>query len=678
MEPEMNAEPTLTLDGRAVPVRDERNLLELVRSHGVELPTFCYHSELSVYGACRLCMVDVAGRGLVAACSTRPEPGMVVRTHTPAIRELRKVNLELLLASGDHDCPTCSKSGACKLQSLALRLGVDRVRFHAAREDKPLDFSTPGLVRDPNKCVLCGDCVRVCQEIQGLGVLDFAHRGARVTVVPAFDKPLADVACVQCGQCAAVCPTGALTVRMDLEPVHAALADPDLAVVAQVAPAVRVALGELFGLKDDSHLFGRMVAALRRLGFAKVFDTAFAADLTVLEEAHELVARKTGNGRLPLFTSCCPAWVRFAEQECADLLPNLSTCRSPQQMFGALAKEVLPAELGLEPGRLRVAAIMPCTAKKSEARRPELGRAGSPDVDFVLTTQELARMIQEAGLDLAALEPEGTDQPFGLRTGAGILFGRTGGVTEAVARHLTGTLGGPALESVRGTDGIRRATLDLPSGPVRCAQVHGLANARALVEAIRAGREDCDFVEVMACPGGCAGGGGQPACDGAVRRARAEGLRRLDAAMDLRLPADNPAVARAYQAALERPGSAAAHRLLHTRYHAHRRIQGDGIVLSEPGPASGRVRVSVCVGTACHLRGAQKLLQDLLAHVRQEGLADAVEVMATFCMEACDRGPTVRVDGRVLHRADLAGVLALVNLARKGELAPVEAVHGCR
>jgi NADH-quinone oxidoreductase subunit G len=624
-------------------------------------------------------MVDVAGRGLVAACSTRPEPGMVVRTQTPAIREQRRINLELLLASGNHDCPTCTKSGACKLQSLALRLGVDRVRFHAAREDKPLDFSTPGLVRDPNKCVLCGDCVRVCQEIQGLGVLDFAHRGSQVTVVPAFNKPLADVACVQCGQCAAVCPTGALTVKIELDPVHAALADPDTAVVAQVAPAVRVALGEQFGIKDDPELFGRMVAALRRLGFARVFDTAFAADLTVLEEAQELVARKTANGRIPLFTSCCPAWVRFAEQEYADLLPNLSTCRSPQQMFGALAKEVLPGELGIERARLRVAAIMPCTAKKSEARRPELGRSGTPDVDFVLTTQELARMIQEAGLDLAALEPEGTDQPFGLRTGAGILFGQTGGVTEAVARHLTGTLGGPALEAVRGAGGIRRATLELPSGPVHCVQVHGLANARALVEDIRAGRETVDFVEVMACPGGCAGGGGQPACDGKARRARTDGLRRLDNAMDLRLPADNPAVARAYEKTLGRPGSEAAHKLLHTHYHAHRRIQGDGIALSEPNPAAGaaRVQVSVCVGTACHLRGAQKLLQDLLRHVRKEGLTNTVEIMATFCMEACDRGPTVRVDGRVLHRADLPGVLALVNLARKGELEPAEAGHGC-
>ena len=678
----MNAEPTLTLDGRPVPVRGERNLLELVRHAGIELPTFCYHSELSVYGACRLCLVEVEGRGLVAACSTRPEPGLVVRTSTPAVRELRRVNLELLLASGDHHCPTCPKSGACKLQSLALRLGVDRVRFHAPREEKPLDTSTPGLVRDPNKCVLCGDCVRVCQEIQGLGVLDFAHRGAQVAVTPAFHKPLADVACVQCGQCAAVCPTGALTARMDLDPLHAALGDPDRAVVVQVAPAVRVALGELFGFKDDLQVFGKMVAALRRLGFRKVFDTAFAADLTVLEEAQELLDRRASGGRLPLFTSCCPAWVRFAEQEFADLLPNLSTCRSPQQMFGALAKEVLPAELGVARDRLLVAAVMPCTAKKSEARRPELGRDGTPDVDFVLTTQELARMIQEAGLDLGALEPEGLDHPFGLKSGAGVLFGQSGGVTEAVLRHLTGALGGPAAAAVRQPDGLRRVTLDLPGGPVRCAQVHGLANARTLVEAIRAGKEAFDFVEIMACPGGCAGGGGQPAAADPrrARIARTGGLRRLDRAMDLRRPGDNPAVARAYQDTLGHPGSEAAHRLLHTRYHARRRIQGDGIALTGTGPeaGSGRVQVSVCVGTACHLRGAQKLLQDLLRHVREEGLGGAVEIMATFCMESCDRGPTVRVDGHVLHRAELPAVLALVEQARRGALEPAEAGHGCR
>jgi NADH-quinone oxidoreductase subunit G len=658
----MSAPQTLTIDGFSVPIQGERNLLELVRKAGIELPTFCYHSDLSIYGACRLCMVDVAGRGIVAACSTLPEPGLRVRTQTPAIRELRKVNLELLLASGDHHCPTCTKSGSCQLQALAQRLGVDQVRFHAPRVAQPLDRSSHGLVRDPNKCVLCGDCVRVCQELQGLGVLDFTHRGAQVTVAPAFGRPLAEVACVQCGQCAAACPTGAITVKQDVDAVHAALDTPGKTVVVQVAPAVRVALGELFGLDGDAHVMGRAVAALRRLGFAKVYDTAFAADLTILEEAQEFLTRREQGVNLPLFTSCCPAWVQMAEQECSDLLPNLSTCRSPQQMFGSLAKASLPAELGVAREDLLVVAVMPCTAKKSEARRPEFGQ----DVDFVLTTQELGRMIQDAGLRLGELEPEGMDQPFGLKTGAGIIFGNSGGVTEAVIRHVAGALGeGPVRKELRGDPGRRAVTLDLPGGAVRFAAVHGLANAKALVEDLRAGREHFDFVEVMACPGGCAGGAGQPAAMGpAVRQRRAESLRRLDAAMDLRLPRENPAVARAYQERLGQPNSAEAHRLLHTRYHARRRLQGDGIALT--GAGAGRVPVSVCVGTSCYLRGSQKLLQELLRHVAEHDLESSVELQATFCMEACDRGPTVRVAGQALHRADLESVRGLLEKAVAG------------
>jgi NADH-quinone oxidoreductase subunit G len=411
---------------------------------------------------------------------------------------------------------------------------------------------------------------------------------------------------------------------------------------------------------------GRAVAALRRLGFNKVYDTAFAADLTILEEAQEFLARREKGGKLPLFTSCCPAWVQLAEQEFAPELPNLSTCRSPQQMFGSLAKAMLPAELGIAREQLVVVSIMPCTAKKSEARRPELATDGVPDVDFVLTTQELGRMIQDAGLRLGELEPEGMDQPFGLKTGAGIIFGNSGGVTEAVIRHVAGALGeGPVRKELRGDPGRRAVTLDLPGGAVRFAAVHGLANAKALVEDLRAGREHFDFVEVMACPGGCAGGAGQPAAMGpAVRQRRAESLRRLDAAMDLRLPRENPAVARAYQERLGQPNSAEAHRLLHTRYHARRRLQGDGIALT--GAGAGRVPVSVCVGTSCYLRGSQKLLQELLRHVAEHDLESSVELQATFCMEACDRGPTVRVAGQALHRADLESVRGLLEKAVAG------------
>jgi len=668
---------TLTVDGFKVAIQGERNLLEVIRKAHIELPTFCYHSELSIYGACRLCMVDVEGRGLVASCSTLPEPGMRVRTQTPTIRAMRKVNLELLLASGDHDCPTCGKSGSCKLQSLAQRLGVDKVRFHAPRVTRPLDLSSHGLVRDPNKCVLCGDCVRVCQELQGLGVLDFTHRGAQVAVSPAFNKPMADVACVQCGQCAAVCPTGAITVKQDVEAVHLALNDPAKTVVVQVAPAVRVALGELFSLPEDGLLMGRAVAALRRLGFQRVFDTAFAADLTIMEEVQEFLTRREQGEKLPLFTSCCPSWVQFMEQAYAGELANLSTCRSPQQMFGSLAKEVLPAELGIRREDLVVVSVMPCTSKKTEASRPEFAVDGNRDVDFVITTQELGRMIQDAGINLGELEPEGMDQPFGAKTGGGIIFGNSGGVTEAVLRNLVGILGeGPVREEIRSTRGRRSATLDLPGGAVRIAVVHGLANARALVEDVKAGREHYDFVEVMACMGGCAGGAGQPvALTAKVHQHRANALRRLDASMDLRVPKDNARVAQIYTDRLGAPNSEEAHRLLHTHYTVRRRIQGDGIALTDTG--GQRIPVSVCVGTSCHLRGSQKLLQALLHHVEDQDLGDKVEIRATFCMEACDRGPSVRVHGHLLHRADLAGVRGLLDQALQGDLTACEVVHAC-
>jgi len=683
----MTAEKTLTIDGMQVALNGQKNLLEVIRGAHIELPTFCYHSELSVYGACRLCMVEVEGRGLVAACSTPVEAGIKVKTQSAPVRELRKVNLELLLASGQHDCPTCDKSGSCKLQSLSERLGVRKVRFKAPAKPKPIDTSSPSLVRDPNKCVLCGDCVRYCSEIQGIGVLDFTHRGSSTVVTPAFGKGLNDVECVLCGQCAAVCPTGAITVKPEIEQVHVALQDPKKTVVVQIAPAVRAAIGEAFGMKADTHVMGKLVASLRRLGFAKVFDTAYAADLTIREEATEFVARKLKGEDLPLFTSCCPAWVKLAEQDFPELLPHtvtnadgtkqkvqhLSSCRSPQGMFASLAKDVLPKEYGIDRKDLVVVSIMPCTAKKFEAKRPELGTAGIPDNDYVLTTQEAISMIKDAGIAITELEPESLDMPFGAKSGAGVIFGNSGGVTEAVLRYaateLEGTPEGRAayqdvVRTVRKMDGVREFTVNLSIGTIKGAIVHGLANTRNLLRDMKEGKVSYDFVEVMSCPSGCVNGAGQPvSLDGKAVATRREALRHIDVSLDYHRPQDNHTLTKCYEEHLGgAPNSHKAHHLLHTVYQNRKRINNEPLVLGET-TGKAKVPVTMCVGTGCQLRGAQDLLRSTLKHIDDTDLTEYIDIRATFCMEACDKGPSITVNGVVKHRCTLDDVKASLTKA---------------
>ncbi|MBA4418372.1 MAG: ferredoxin [Syntrophus sp. (in: bacteria)] len=650
----MDDSHVVIIDNKEILIEQEQNLLELVRKAQIDLPTFCYHSELSVYGACRLCMVDVEGMGLVPACSTPPLAGMKVHTNTEETRKMRRIIVELLLANHSQNCPTCQKSTTCQLQTLARRLGITTIRFKNQNRDVPLDCSSPSLVRDQNKCVLCGDCVRICSEVQSVGAIDFAYRGMHTVVTPSFGKDLDKVECVNCGQCARVCPTGALTPKSEVDEVWKALHDPDKTVIAEVAPAVRVAIGEMFGLEPGVTTTGQIVAALKAIGFDKVFDTSFTADLTVLEESTEFIGRIEKNEHIPQFTSCCPAWVKFVEQYYPEFVSHLSSCKSPQQMFGALAKDILTGSLKVKREDMVVVSIMPCTAKKFEAKRDEFTHDGTPDVDHVLTTQELGRMIEEAGLHFKELSPESFHLPFGFKTGAGVIFGNSGGVSEAVLRYVTERLTGERREnyeykSVRGESGIRETLLNVKGKEFSLAVVSGLGNARTLLEKIKSGESRYDLVEVMACPGGCIGGAGQPISrDPAVKQKRTKGIFENDRMLELHKSQQNPYVIELYKDTLGEIGGHKAHELLHTGYKNRKRMVDGGMTLSGFNGESA-LEVNVCFGTSCFLRGSQKLFHDILGHIRMNNLDDMVTVSASFCYEKCDKGPTIRIGDTVIE-----------------------------
>ena len=558
----------MTIDGQAIEFTDEPNVLSVIRKAGIDIPTLCYHSELSIYGACRLCTVEDDRGKTFASCSEKPRDGMVIYTNTPRLMRYRKLILELLLAAHCRDCTTCIKSGECHLQELAHRMGVHEIRFENVRETQPIDTSSHAIIRDPNKCILCGDCVRMCDNVQNINAIDFAYRGTDAQVMPAFNKKIAETDCVGCGQCRVVCPTGAISIHTNIDEVWEALADKNTKVIAQIAPAVRVAIGDNFGYAKGENVMGKLVGVLHRLGFDEVYDTSYGADLTVVEESKEFIERFTSGEKMPLFTSCCPAWVKYCENKYPEFVPNLSTCRSPQQMFGAVVREYYKDPEKNEGKKIVSVSIMPCTAKKEEILRPESYTNGKQDVDYVLTTTEIVRMIRKSGIVFDKVEIEAADVPFGIGSGSGVIFGVTGGVTEAVLRRLQQGHNRVDMESikksgVRGDDGIKVLTYNYNGREIKAAVVNGLANADKVLQQIKNHEAEYDFVEVMACRRGCIMGGGQPVNAGPrTRKARMKGLYDTDVNTQIKKSNENPMILSLYDTLLK----GKEHELLHRNF----------------------------------------------------------------------------------------------------------------
>ncbi len=568
----------ITIDSRKIQVPKNYTILEAAKSANIDIPTLCYLKDINEIGACRMCVVEIKGaRSLQAACVYPVSEGLEIFTQSPAVREARKVTLELILSNHDKKCLTCVRSKNCELQTLSEELNIKDIRFEGETTKLPLDDFSPSIVRDPNKCILCRRCVSMCKNVQTVSVIDTNERGFKTIVSSAFNKSLNEVPCTMCGQCINVCPVGALKEKDDTDKVWDALANPDLHVVVQTAPAVRVALGEEFGMPIGSRVTSNMIASLRRLGFNKVFDTDTAADLTIMEEGTEVINRIKNGGKLPVITSCSPGWIKFCEHYYPEFLENLSSCKSPHEMFGAVLKSYYAEKEGIDPSKVYVVSIMPCTAKKFEAARPEMAASGYPDVDVVLTTRELARMIKEAGIDFKDLPERQFDDPMGEATGAGVIFGATGGVMEAAIRTVAEVLSGQSIENVeyeqvRGVEGIKEASVKVGDLTLKAAVAHGLGNARKLLDRIKAGEAEYHFVEIMACPGGCVNGGGQPIQPSKVRSwtdlrtERAKAIYEEDRELPIRKSHENPKIKALYEEYLGEPGGHKSHKLLHTHY----------------------------------------------------------------------------------------------------------------
>ncbi|HOP85299.1 MAG TPA: NADH-dependent [FeFe] hydrogenase, group A6 [Syntrophorhabdaceae bacterium] len=564
----------LTINGIEVEVENGTTILEAAKKAKIHIPTLCYLPEVQAIGACRVCLVEIEGVGnLQAACVHPVMDGMKVYTNTERVRQARRFSVEMILSNHPMDCLTCPRNLNCELQKVAHELGVNEIRFKGEMSKGIIDESSPSIRRDNNKCILCRRCVTVCEAIQTVSALSLQGRGFETQVMPAFGNGLGEVACTNCGQCSLVCPVGAITEKDDTQAVWDALSDPTKFVIIQDAPAVRAALGEEFGYPPGTLVTGKMLAAAKKLGFDRVFDTNFAADLTIIEEGSELLKRVKEGGKLPLITSCSPGWIKFIEHFYPELLPHLSTCKSPHQMLGALCKTYFAEKAGINPKDMVVVSVMPCTAKKFECTRPEMTDSGYKDVDYVLTTREFAKMIKEAGIDFQGLEDGTYDDPMGEYTGAATIFGATGGVMEAALRTAYELATGKTLEdidfvAVRGLNGIKEAAIPIEGiGDVKIAVAHGLGNARILMEKIKSKEADYHFIEIMACPGGCVGGGGQPIPTNAeIRKLRAQALYSEDKSLKYRKSHENPSIKKLYEEFLKEPLGEKSHKLLHTKY----------------------------------------------------------------------------------------------------------------
>ena len=568
----------INIDGIEIEIEKGITVLQAARKAKIDIPTLCFLKDINAAGDCRMCIVEIEGRrGLVPSCNTMVEEGMKIKTNTPAINESRKVILDLILSSHNKKCLTCVRNGNCELQTLAEKFGMAEIEYPGQEVEPHIDDLSPSIVRDASKCIMCKRCVATCKNVQKISAIDVAGRGFKSHISTANEASLNDVNCTNCGQCIQACPTGALREKETIDDVWLKLKDPDTYVVVQTAPAVRVALGEEFGMPIGTSVTGKMVSALKRLGFDKVFDTNTGADLTIMEEASEFIERVQGNGVLPMITSCSPGWVKYIEMNYPELLPHVSTCKSPHQMFGALVKTYFAEKEGVDPSKIYVVSVMPCVAKKFERQREEMKVNGLDDVDNVITTRELARMIKQAGIEFQDLDDEQFDNPMGEATGAAVIFGTTGGVMEAALRTAQDILTNQDLpkiefDAVRGGEGIKKVTVNIAGNDINVVAASGLANAQKIMEEIKAGKADYQFVEIMACPGGCVMGGGQPIKSSKIRREvdvrklRADALYSIDEKSAIRKSHENPVIKKLYQEFLQRPGSHKAHELLHTHY----------------------------------------------------------------------------------------------------------------